>query len=190
MTGKQMSRRQRKPSQRRRCLSDLRLLTLSLTLGLTFGVQGAWAQDTKREYVPEKIEAPQPTGASAQNKLGPAGPRINSVDLRRREAEANLARRDKSVEKKLQRIIRGTPNDDPKKPRYLDRLAQFYWQLAGDAQNRAYLEEERCYGSSQKTDADIERCDAVRMNVEREAEGYRVKAIQVYKYIVHDGAAA
>lgn len=182
--GKQMSRRPEETTlKQQRFLCGIRLLSkLSLLLGLIM-TQSVSAQDTKREFVPDKIDAPPPT-SSVQKETGPVGPRINSADLRRREAEAQLAQRDKSVEKKLQRIIKGTPDTDPKKPQYLDRLAQFYWQLAGDAQNRAYLEEERCYGGSQKTDADIDRCDAVRTKIEMEAEEYRAKAIQVYKYIV------
>jgi len=169
------------PQRGLRTRARLHLLTVSVMVSL-MATSPLSAQDTKREYVPEKIDAPTPT-ASTRPALGPAGP-TNTADLRRRAAEANLAQRDRSVEAKLIRIVRAARKEDPKRPLYLDRLAQFYWQLAGDAQNRAYQEEERCYSGSAKTDADIDRCDAVRVKIETEAEDYRNKAIGLYKVIV------
>ena len=146
-------------------------------------ISPASAQDTKREFVPERIDTPSAAAPSAP-QAGPTGPRLDSADLMRREREATLVRQSKDVEQKLIRIIKGTRDDDPKKPRYLDRLASFYWQLAGDTQNQGYAEEDRCFSSSSKTQADVERCDEVRRGFEDQAEAYRAKAIDVYKYIV------
>jgi tetratricopeptide (TPR) repeat protein len=81
-------------------------------------------------------------------------------------------------------MIKRTPVNDPRKPKYVDRLASLYWQIAGDIQNTAYSEEERCFEKSGKTDADVSRCDRVRDDMAREAEQYREKAIATYKYIV------
>lgn len=185
MTRNLMSRRIKdRPQPGSHVRSRLWLLAISMTVSL-MATSPLSAQDTKREYVPEKIDAPPPTSSSRSEMGGPAGP-MNTADLRRRAAEANLARRDRSVEQKLIRIVRSARREDPKRPLYLDRLAQFYWQLAGDSQNRAYQEEERCFGGSAKTDADIDRCDAVRVKIEGEAEEFRSKAIGLYKVIVQE----
>ena len=137
-----------------------------------------FAQDQKKEFAPTPVEAPK---AASQTKVDlSAGPRLNSSMLTRRAQEANLERRSKALERKLVRLIRKSP----KNPKYVDRLASLYWQVAGEIQNRAYLEEERCFAKSAKREADVQRCDAKRNQVLQEAEAYRGKAIETYKYIV------
>lgn len=161
-----------------------RALTLPLAVFMAVsGAQGARAQDTKQEFAPKPIDAPE-AAPTPQRDAGPAGPRINSTDMMRRDKEAKIARQDKAVEQKLIRMIQQKPDTDPQKPLILDRLATFYWQMAGDTQDRAYEEEDRCYQASAQTDDDLKRCEAVRKGIEQEAEASRGKAIEVYKFIV------
>ena len=141
------------------------------------------AQDTKREYAPQLADQ-EPTQTKRKVELGPAGPRINSTDTLRRQKESRMRRQNLNVEKKLIRLIKNTPDTNRKKPLYLDRLASFYWKLAGDAQNDSYIKEEKCFEKSQKTNDDIDRCADMRVSDLRKAEEIREKAIGVYKYIV------
>ena len=162
----------------------LYLIQLIFCGALSLSISESVAQDSKREFVPERSpeqETPQPKKVT---DLGPSGPRINSMDALRREKESKIKRQGRNVEKKLIRLIKNTPDTDRRKPQYLDRLASLYWQMAGDVQNQAYVEEERCFDRSKKSDADIGRCDQVRIGIEQKAENARAKAIEVYKYIV------
>ena len=161
-----------------------RALALSLALASPLmSTASARAQDTKQEFAPKQIDAPQAAPAAARD-AGPAGPRINSTDMMRREKEAKIARQDKAVEQKLIRMIKTKPDTDPQKPLIFDRLATFYWQMAGDTQDNAYEEEDRCYTASAKTDDDLKRCEGLRKGIEQQAEESRAKAIEVYKHIV------
>ena len=142
------------------------------------------AQDTKREYAPPKL-LENTGGPSKRNiKLGPAGPRLNSADALRRQKESRIQAQSRDIERKLITFIKKTPDTDPKKPIILDRLASFYWKLAGESQNSAYTKEEKCFEKSRKTEADVDRCADNRVADLRKAEEIREKAIGVYKYIV------
>ena len=155
-----------------------------LCMGLLIGVStSGFAQDTKKEYAPKLLEA-GPTKSKRNIKIGPAGPRLNSTDAIRRQKESRIRRQSKNVEQKLKRLIKNTQDTNRKKPLYLDRLASFYWKLAGDAQNDAYIAEEECFNRSQKTNDDVDRCADIRVSNLRKAEEVREKAIGVYKYIV------
>ena len=65
-----------------RALRRALALSLALVSPLT-SVASARAQDTKQEFAPKQIDAPEAAPA-APREAGPAGPRINSTDLMRR----------------------------------------------------------------------------------------------------------
>ena len=171
-------------------LQSMRHFRPSLKLGLATATVmtfifclPALAQDTKKEYAPALMNKGPEQGKRNIN-LGPAGPRINSTDALRRQKESRMRRQSQNVEQKLIRLIKNTPDTNRKKPLYLDRLASFYWKLAGDAQNDAYVAEEECFNKSARTDTDVDRCADMRVANLRKAEEIREKAIGVYKYIV------
>ena len=168
----------------RRCLKIINcthLMAYAL-ITLVFSLS-ALAQDTKKEYAPTLVDK-GPEQAKRKINLGPAGPRINSTDALRRQKESRMRRQNLNVEQKLIRLIKNTPDTNRKKPLYLDRLASFYWKLAGDAQNDAYVNEEACFSKSARTNNDVDRCADNRVAGLRKAEEIREKAIGVYKYIV------
>jgi tetratricopeptide (TPR) repeat protein len=111
--------------------------------------------DTEKERVSRGgswfFDASRPRSTRAVGQI------LNTMELVRREIESKKARQDKAVEQKLIRMIKVKPDTDPQKPLILDSLATFYWQMAGDAQDKAYNEE---------------------------AEQSRAKAIEIYKHIV------
>ena len=114
------------------------------------------------------------------------GSLTQSFNIRKRiqrRATAKLERLSKAVEKKLTRMIKRTSDDNPKKPEYLNRLAMFYWQQAGEQVTKAYHTEEKCIASSQNED-DIARCTQQRKHVVLQTESTRDKAIQVYTFLV------
>ena len=175
--------------ERVRSMFITRAPKLSILIGLCLGIlslcptQRAKAQDTKKEYAPKMLEK-GPEQAKRKIELGPAGPRLNSTDTLRREKESRMRSQNLNVEQKLIRLIQNTPDTDRKKPLYLDRLASFYWKLAGDAQNDSYVAEEKCFEKSAKSSDDVDRCADMRIADLRKAEEIREKAIGVYKYIV------
>ena len=164
----------------------LSIPTLVILCGVTLStllIPSAQAQDTKREFAPE-LAQPTEEPTSQPKDLGVAGPRLDSTDAIRRSRESRLRRQSAGVEQKLIALIRRTPDSDPKKPKIVDRLASFYWKLAGDAQDDAYRGEEECFERSQKREEDIDRCADQRVADLRKAEEIREKAIEAYRYIV------
>jgi tetratricopeptide (TPR) repeat protein len=145
----------------------------------------AHAQEKTTEFRP-KLAEPDQQKSARKVDVGPAGPRINSSDMLRRAKESKIQTQSLSIERKLISLIQRTPDEDPKKPLILDRLAKFYWKLAGDAQNSAYLKEEKCFEASKKQDDDIDRCADLRISELRKAEDVRAKAIEVYSHIVRN----
>lgn len=143
-----------------------------------------WAQDKKQEFAPKPAAEEASASPSRQTQLEPAGPRIDSSDALRRSKEATMRSQSQGVEQKLINLIKRTPDSDPKKPKIVDRLASFYWKLAGDEQDQAYRSEEECFERSAKKSDDIDRCADQRVADLRKAEEIREKAIEAYKYIV------
>ena len=143
------------------------------------------AQEKTTEFRP-KLAEPDQQQSARKIDVGPAGPRINSSDMIRRAKESRIQSQSLSIERKLISLIQRTNDDDPKKPLILDRLAKFYWKLAGDSQNAAYVKEEKCFEASAKSDDDIERCQDLRISELRKAEDIRAKAIEVYSHIVRN----
>ena len=140
------------------------------------------AQDNKKEFAPTKVDLSKPTRRKVN--LGPAGPRFDSRKVIQQRESAKLERLNKSVEVKLIRMIRNAQDNNSKKPEYLNRLAMFYWQQAGEQVTKGYQAEERCFEASSQNEDDALRCQQQRKQVEREAEAIRNKAIKVYQAIV------
>ena len=65
-------------------------LSLCLTSVLLLSVNNLFAQDTKREFAPKKVETSESQPTKRKVDLGPASPRINSTDMVRRAKESNL----------------------------------------------------------------------------------------------------
>ena len=126
------------------------------------------AQDTKKEFAPKKVSLSQPS--QRKLNLGPAGPRLDSQKVIQQRETAKLERLNKAVEIKLIRMIKNASDNNPKTPEYLNRLAMFYWQQAGEQVTKGYQAEEKCFETSTQNEDDSRRCQQQRKQVEREAE--------------------
>jgi tetratricopeptide (TPR) repeat protein len=144
-----------------------------------------FAQDQKQDKAPPMIQDNGQQQTSKRNSgLGENRPSVNSAEMLRREREQNLDDKSDAVIQKLQDLISRTADTDRKKPVYLDRLAKMYWDKAGLAQSRGYEEADRCIDKEGTTEEAVQKCDALRAQIEAQGHEARDRAIEVYKYIL------